>query len=662
MLMTPADLHAIWRLLKTGEEWSREELETTARDMFVLRDPSILVTLLKQAHLVGLLERTDTVLRTTPDGKSLTGSSHWRCWQPSDAVMDRLGEDSAHWFGVQPSNVRPSVIDVFSGAGGLAAGFESAGFSVALAVDDDRQACEAMAANFPECTVIQEDAEGLITNELRFSSILSSVAPNGIVGVIGGPPCQGFSQIGERATDDGRNRLVRTFVDYVTRVQPDFFVMENVPGLQKFGAKTTFFEFVRDLAKPASLPAQTLIDSLPRLRAKRELPVRKRAISEMISTCVQNCSSNNRAIDCHRTDQLVDAIREVFADIQSRLIEMVRNMYKTGLSELPCNLARGNDQNLLEISIGIALRSLVTNQHLRSVELEDSMRSLVALDGLTMLEKITISSILTRYDDTPKTIVRSNLMIGPVLAEVFARTEEDYVVTKPLLLNADELGTPQHRERLFVVGLHRRLGVTTQELNDKFTAKSLGHFIPWAKPSSCEDAIGDLHNLVRVSDLLSSDVLSLDQLDQPYTRLQEMARLSQIEKDDLSLPSPQWNPFWVSCCGLVQHREDVVQRFAALAEGQSDKISRRTRLRRNGISHTLRAGTKYDKGSHTAGRPIHYAQNRMITVREGARLMGYPDWMSFHSSKWHGFRLVGNGVPRPVAWALARQIMTLLGG
>lgn len=50
----------------------------------------------------------------------------------------------------------------------------------------------------------------------------------------------------------------------------------------------------------------------------------------------------------------------------------------------------------------------------------------------------------------------------------------------------------------------------------------------------------------------------------------------------------------------------------------------------------------------------------LTTVREGARLMGYPDWMTFHRTNWHGYLLVGNGVPRGLGTAIARRLLELL--
>src|SRR5262249_53242735 len=57
---------------------------------------------------------------------------------------------------------------------------------------------------------------------------------------------------------------------------------------------------------------------------------------------------------------------------------------------------------------------------------------------------------------------------------------------------------------------------------------------------------------------------------------------------------------------------------------------------------------------------IHYAFARCITVREMARLHGYPDWFRFHVTKWHGARQVGNSVPPPLARAVAKEIVNAL--
>ena len=92
-----------------------------------------------------------------------------------------------------------------------------------------------------------------------------------------------------------------------------------------------------------------------------------------------------------------------------------------------------------------------------------------------------------------------------------------------------------------------------------------------------------------------------------------------------------------------------------------EPISRFFKLAPAGVSNTLRAGTDGARGAFTSPRPIHYRYPRCITVREMARLHGFPDWFRFNVTKWHGARQIGNAVPPPLARAVAMQVMAALG-
>ena len=109
------------------------------------------------------------------------------------------------------------------------------------------------------------------------------------------------------------------------------------------------------------------------------------------------------------------------------------------------------------------------------------------------------------------------------------------------------------------------------------------------------------------------------------------------------------------------HNPTSIARFRSTANGEIDKISRFFKLDPNGICNTLRAGTPSNRGAFTAPRPIHPEQPRCITVREAARLHSYPDWFRFHSTKWHGFRQIGNSVPPLLARAVAHQLREVIG-
>lgn len=133
-----------------------------------------------------------------------------------------------------------NVIDLFAGCGGLSTGFEMAGFNVPVAVEKDEWASETYRKNHPGTKVITEDITQM--------QDLSGVLPDNrmiIDGIIGGPPCQGFSLSGNRDKHDPRNSLFMEFIRFVKYYEPSFFVMENVTGI--LSMKTAKNESVKDL-------------------------------------------------------------------------------------------------------------------------------------------------------------------------------------------------------------------------------------------------------------------------------------------------------------------------------------------------------------------------------------------------------------------------------
>ncbi|MCI0523885.1 MAG: DNA cytosine methyltransferase, partial [Acidobacteria bacterium] len=101
--------------------------------------------------------------------------------------------------------------------------------------------------------------------------------------------------------------------------------------------------------------------------------------------------------------------------------------------------------------------------------------------------------------------------------------------------------------------------------------------------------------------------------------------------------------------------------FAETEGGGTEPISRFFKLPKNGMSNTLRAGTDAARGAFTSPRPIHYEHPRCVTVREMARLHGFPDWFRFHETKWHGARQIGNAVAPPMAREIGKALIAAMG-
>lgn len=119
-----------------------------------------------------------------------------------------------------------NIIDLFCGAGGMSLGFEKEGFSSILAIDKWDDAITTYNYNRNNKCGTTADIHDFTNEELE--KINSN---NKVVGIIGGPPCQGFSLVGTRMGNDPRNSLYIEFVRFVNVIKPAFFVLENVPGL-----------------------------------------------------------------------------------------------------------------------------------------------------------------------------------------------------------------------------------------------------------------------------------------------------------------------------------------------------------------------------------------------------------------------------------------------
>lgn len=117
------------------------------------------------------------------------------------------------------------VVDLFCGCSGLGLGARQAGFEVALSIDIDPVLTSSHSRNFPGESVHLRDIASVSGRELK------QLAGGQINGIVGGPPCQGFSSMGKSDPSDVRRSLLGHFFRLVSEAEPDFFLMENVKGL-----------------------------------------------------------------------------------------------------------------------------------------------------------------------------------------------------------------------------------------------------------------------------------------------------------------------------------------------------------------------------------------------------------------------------------------------
>ena len=215
--------------------------------------------------------------------------------------------------------------------------------------------------------------------------------------------------------------------------------------------------------------------------------------------------------------------------------------------------------------------------------------------------------------------------------------DDKYSVCGPTTLNAAEFGAATSRSRLFVMGVHKECG----------DPLSVEDFEALRRPAATvKEAISDLVGAVRCEDRDGFD----------YWRITRRGR------------SHEYARRLRSADGLFSghrgtaHSKRVVDRFREVRQGEMDTVGRHPRLAWSGQCPTLRAGTGPDRGSYQSVRPIHPELPRVITVREAARLQGFPDGFRFHSTIWHSFRMIGNSVCPTMAQAIFRAIGARVSG
>ena len=231
----PADTHCI-RILNRlglfahlGFEWTQADHKQAEKDLLMLIPPHIRSDLHRNLIALGR-----EVCKT---GKPLCGECETRKF----CAYHRQHQQSLS-VGVDT----PTAIDVFCGAGGFSIGLRRAGFSIVAAIDNDPSTIRTYRLNHPEMpdgSVIEGDAREIDSGRLR-----ALLGGRRLDLLVSGPPCQGFSMMGNRVphkyengnktfgsdyvfADDERNHLFEVIVGLANDLKPRYIIIENVPGL-----------------------------------------------------------------------------------------------------------------------------------------------------------------------------------------------------------------------------------------------------------------------------------------------------------------------------------------------------------------------------------------------------------------------------------------------
>lgn len=229
--------------------------------------------------------------------------------------------------------------------------------------------------------------------------------------------------------------------------------------------------------------------------------------------------------------------------------------------------------------------------------------------------------------------------------------DKKYVVLDPIVVDASKFGAPTKRKRVVVIGFDPQYveDILRQEIASiNKTAVTV------------QDAIRD------IGEPIAQQKDSSNYGWAKYRRVKSFSdyatKMRAIPPKGLGWPIAieQLKNGNISGNFDTIHLPEVSARYGSITPGKTDPISRSKRLSWDGLCPTLRAGTGADKGSHQAVRPLHPVKPRVITVREAARLQGFPDWFCLHNTKWHSFRMIGNSVSPLVSESVLSVIIQKL--
>ena len=239
---------------------------------------------------------------------------------------------------------------------------------------------------------------------------------------------------------------------------------------------------------------------------------------------------------------------------------------------------------------------------------------------------------------------------------------QDYCLLPPISINASDYGAPTTRTRYFFIGFRAHPSIRPFTISDieymKVTPNNQTRV-----QAALEGIPANIHfsrnsNGIKklLADYYNPNIQHI-QSDFFYQRVTAMRPQGIGNNEYIRRYETRHE---VNGCFPTKHTDSVRRRYARLAYGQQDRISKSTRLNPQGFCPTLRAGTGPDKGSFQAVRPIHYQYPRVITPREAARLQGFPDWYKLPDTIWHSFRQIGNSVSPIVAEQILRVIFQKL--
>ena len=528
------------------------------------------------------------------------------------------------------------VVDLFAGAGGLSLGFmQTKKYDIKVAFENN----PAMQKTYKKNHMGVDVRDDVCLAD--YDDIQKKYGKIDVV--IGGPPCQGFSNANRQKNHaiSQNNMLVKQYIRAIRELRPKAFVMENVSML-----RSDVHRFYLDEAD------NKLFDQEKyeiHMQSTKLVLLDKAYMFDCAKTIARSSSAITANIwpeDCYVSLNVVYKMSKN----HQKLLKTLKK-HKKKLLEYADIYADEGEKNDIE-SNDIALRSYEAfsaikqffDEKLEADKLKDVIEPAIMIQRMLSKSKEIFDNHLVvdkcDYAENGDLVAYiKSYAVFDYLKALLGTDSNGYEINQDVLCAAD-FGAPQKRKRFIVIGIKKSLTDTVQLPIGIFSEKDY---------RTVQDAIGDLQNVPTVTDVA-------EDIGTPLKKADDISELGKSLRDTDTL----FNHI------ITKTRETAMERFKAIKQGENfhslnDSLKTNTYTDANRTQNTIYLRLAYNQPSGTVVNVrksmwIHPELNRAISIREAARLQTFPDSFIFCGSKDKQYQQVGNAVPPIMAKAIAEKL------
>ena len=524
------------------------------------------------------------------------------------------------------------VVDLFAGAGGLSLGFmQTQKYDIKVAFENSPYMQDTYRLNHPGVEV-----QGDVCTA-DYDAIKKKYGEIDVV--IGGPPCQGFSNANRQKNHaiSQNNMLVKQYIRAILELKPKAFVMENVSMLKsdvhRFYMEESDIETVKRCGIPVKSTPLHLLDAEYVFDGALEIVKDQQKIQQYLWPEQHYFELNVIYKAAKNLDKMKSALEKHKEKLCAAAADYAKSFGNNHISRVSADAF----QAVLNYYSGVLDASALKSKIEPAIMIQRMLSKAQEIyENHIVVDAYTV-------EDGIAAVIRS-FAVYDYLEKVLQAPENDYVLDKGILCAAD-YGAPQKRMRFVVLGIKRSISPKVALPKGRFDADEY---------RTVRDAISDLEDVTPVFDLEDDkDGIRIERKDN-LNELASALRNAEVLRNHI----------------VTKTTDIAMERFRALKQGQNfhaldESLKMNTYTDAARTQNTIYLRLNYDEPSGTVVNVrksmwIHPTLDRAISVREAARLQTFPDSFVFCGSKDKQYQQVGNAVPPIMAKSIAKKLAKIL--